>query len=153
LAVPDQLGQFSFDLKLSDSASPPQTAQATFSLPVVPIPPTIHVRDVPRGIVGRPYSLGLAGLNGTPPYSWSISGGSLPPGLTLDSQGLILGTPTTAGNSVFAVLLTDSGAPPQTATATMSIQVLAHALGRNDTIVTATPIGNRSNKWFYQSLR
>src|SRR5262249_12024238 len=111
---------------------------------VVPIPPTIHMGNVPRGIVARPYSLGLAGQNGTPPYTWSISNGSLPSHLTLDSQGLIQGTPDTAGNSTFNVTLTDSGTPAQSANATITIQVLAHALGRNDTIATATPIGNGS---------
>ncbi|MBU1167045.1 putative Ig domain-containing protein, partial [Patescibacteria group bacterium] len=35
---------------------------------------------------------------GQTPYSWSISGGSLPPGLSLSTSGFITGTPTTAGN-------------------------------------------------------
>jgi hypothetical protein len=137
-----QLGTYSFDVKLTDSASPPQQAQATFTVHVVPLPPFINIPVLPRGIVGRAYSFGLSGQHGTPPYSWSISSGSLPDGLMLDSQGLIHGTPTTVGNPSFTVLLTDSGAPTQTSTAILSIQILAHALGRNDSIATATPISN-----------
>jgi hypothetical protein len=39
-----------------------------------------------------PYSVTLQAANGTPPYSWSVSAGSLPPGLTLNSlTGLVSG--------------------------------------------------------------
>jgi hypothetical protein len=39
--------------------------------------------------------------------SWSISAGSLPPGLSLGSSGAISGTPTTAGAYSFIVQATD----------------------------------------------
>jgi hypothetical protein len=138
--VPTQLGDFSFDVNVQDGASPPQTAQATVTLHVLPKPPVVTLVQFPRGIVGRAYSASLAAQFGTPPYSWSISSGNLPPGLVLDSQGEITGPPTGAGTFSFTALVTDSGAPVQTATGNFSIQILAHALGRNDSIATATPV-------------
>src|SRR6185295_19293824 len=50
------------------------------------------------GKVGVVYSSALVAGGGTPPYTFSITGGSLPSGLTLNpSTGAITGTPTTAG--------------------------------------------------------
>jgi hypothetical protein len=66
----------------------------------------------------------------------------LPPGLTFDSAtGYIDGTPTQAGTFNFVAQGTDSGQPVQTATANDFIQV-RKGLGRNDSIATATPLGN-----------
>ena len=139
--TPTQLGHYSFDLKLSDSASPPQTAQATFTMDVVPIPPRINAITAPRGIVGKPYDLALSGTDGTPPYTWSKNG-EVPDGLVFDSQGSLHGTPTKAGSFGFSVFLTDSGTPAQTASGSVFLMILAHALGRNDSIATATPLSN-----------
>ena len=51
---------------------------------------------LPPATVGTAYSAALAARAGNPPYTWAISGGSLPGGLTLDSStGVISGTPTT----------------------------------------------------------
>jgi hypothetical protein len=70
----------------------------------------------------------------------------LPPGLTLDSTtGFIDGTPTQVGTYNFVVTGTDSGNPAQTATANDFI-LIRTGLGRNDTIATATPLGNSANQ-------
>ena len=140
--TPTQLGSYSFVVHSQDSAVPPEQLDTTLTVNVVPAPPQIKTTTLPRAIVGRAYSASLGAVQGTPPYNWSISTGSLPAGLMLDSQGLIHGTPTGAGISQFAVHLADSGTPVQTADANLSINVLAHALGRNDSIATATPISS-----------
>jgi len=59
---------------------------------------------LPDGIVAEPYSASLVAIGGTPPYTWSIVSGALPPGLSLGEQtGTISGSPTTAGASSFTV--------------------------------------------------
>ena len=64
---------------------------------------------LPQGTVASAYSQTLAASGGTPPYSWSVSAGSLPTGLNLNaSSGAISGTPTTVGNPTFTVRVADS---------------------------------------------
>jgi hypothetical protein len=62
-------------------------------------------------IIGRSYTATLAGTGGTTPYHWSLSGGTLPAGLTLQPTGAITGTPTVRGTSTFTVALKDSATP------------------------------------------
>src|SRR5579862_9805051 len=62
-------------------------------------------------IVGEPYSLPLQASGGTAPYSWSISAGTLPPGLKLNHSGRISGVPTSTGSYHFTVAVSDAGIP------------------------------------------
>ena len=79
----------------------------------------------PRGRWVRRPSTTLAGSGGTTPYSWSISAGALPGGLTLGAKtGTISGTPTASGTFSFTAEVTDSTAPTaQTATKLLSLTV------------------------------
>jgi hypothetical protein len=129
-------------VRLQDSASPPQTAQSTLTFTITPIPPVIANGILPDGVVGKAYSWGLAARNGQPPFAWSLIAGAFPPGLTLDSLGLIHGTPTTAGSYTFGLQISDSFTPPDTTQANATITVHAQPLGRNDSIATATPLTN-----------
>lgn len=69
--------------------------------------------------VGVPYSATCTAAGGTAPYNWAIVAGSLPPGLALSSTTgtsvTVNGTPTTIGAYSYAVQVTDTTAPPQTA--------------------------------------
>ncbi len=62
---------------------------------------------MPEGIVGTPYSFQMKAREGCPPYSFFVISGSLPAGLTMPSNGLISGTPTTPGSSSFWIDVTD----------------------------------------------
>ena len=66
---------------------------------------------LPAGAPQLAYSTTLAATGGTGPYSWSVTKGSLPAGLTISSLGVISGTPTQAGNSAFTVRVKDSDSP------------------------------------------
>ena len=59
--------------------------------------------------MGTAYSQTLAASGGTTPYSWSVSAGSLPTGLSLNAaSGGIAGTPTSTGTSNFTVKVADA---------------------------------------------
>jgi large repetitive protein len=51
----------------------------------------------PKAHVGQPYNLQLLAKAGCDLYRWEITNGSLPPGLTMSSSGLITGIPTASG--------------------------------------------------------
>ncbi len=66
---------------------------------------------LPPGKAGTAYTTQLTGTGGSgPPYTWSLADGSpaLPAGLELGGDGVLHGTPTTAGISYFFVRMTDA---------------------------------------------
>ena len=90
----------------------------------VALPLTVSTTSLASGSVATAYSATLAATGGQTPYAWSISTGSLPPGLALAaSTGTITGTPSTAGSWTFTVLATDGGSPVRTATGSLTITV------------------------------
>ena len=68
--------------------------------------PKITTESLPDGTVGTAYNQTLQADNA--PTQWSVTSGSLPNGLSLNSDGTITGTPTTEGTSTFTVTATDS---------------------------------------------
>lgn len=80
--------------------------------------PTITTESLPEGTVNQLYSatLEVTGNN----ITWSLDSGTLPDGLTLDSNGTIAGTPTAAGTSTFTVTATnDAGSASKEYTLTI----------------------------------
>lgn len=68
----------------------------------------ITTASLPGGSLGVAYSATLAATGGQTPYTWSVSAGSLPAGLSLSSAGVISGTPTAPGTASFTVQVVDS---------------------------------------------
>jgi Putative Ig domain len=59
--------------------------------------------------VGIAFTATVSATGGRAPYTWSLTGGTLPPGLTLDpATGTITGTPTAAGSFAATLTVTDS---------------------------------------------
>jgi large repetitive protein len=83
----------------------------------------ITTTSLPDGQVGLQYNDALAASGGVGPYAWSVAGGSLPPGLTLGTNGTIGGSPTAGGTFSVMVAVTDSENPPVTVTAPFTIAV------------------------------
>jgi Putative Ig domain len=125
--IPSQAGNSSFTVQVTDSSSPEQTAKAQLSISVAATTASVQIvsSSVPSGLVGSSYSTTLAATGGTTPYSWDISSGALPAGLTLSSAGTISGTPTGAGTFSITVKVTDSGSPATSASANLSVTIAA----------------------------
>lgn len=145
VGTPTQLGSYSFVLQVSDSGTPPVAASQAYTLNVTPPPLSVQGNLLSPAPVNVLYHSQIPISGGTAPYTFSISSGTLPPGLTLDpATGFVDGTPTEVGTYNFTASGTDSGSPVQTATANDFIQI-RKGLGRNDSIATATPLGNSAN--------
>src|SRR6185312_13122457 len=69
---------------------------------------TLSPATLPGGTVGSAYSQTLAASGGTGGYSFALSAGTLPAGLSLTSAGVLSGTPTTATTYSFTIKATDS---------------------------------------------
>jgi hypothetical protein len=63
---------------------------------------------MPNGFIGIAYSTPMAATGGVGPYTFAVSGGAAPTGLTLNPAGTWAGLPTTAGLYNFEVTATDS---------------------------------------------
>jgi putative Ig domain-containing protein len=89
-----------------------------------PLPLAVTTTTLPGGVPNQVYAgATLQASGGIPPFTWTITSGSLPAGLSLASTGVISGTPTAVGTANFTVQVADSEAPSMTATANLSITV------------------------------
>lgn len=122
--TPTTAGTSNFTVQASDSSSPQLTATKALSITVIPVL-SIATTSLPSGITSTAYSANLTSTGGSGPITWSVSVGTLPAGLKLNSgTGAIAGTPTTAGTSNFTVQAADSGAPQQKVTEPLSITII-----------------------------
>jgi hypothetical protein len=72
----------------------------------------INDTAVPGAAVSSPYAYQLQTSGGSPPHSFRISSGDLPPGIALTSEGLLTGTPIAPGSYAFYVEAKDAWNPP-----------------------------------------
>ncbi|MHB1761485.1 MAG: G1 family glutamic endopeptidase, partial [Acidimicrobiales bacterium] len=128
--VPSTQGNFGFTVQVTDSTAPsPEVASEALAISVVPTPLAISTASLPEGTAGSSYSSSLSASGGTPPYSWTITAGALPPGLDLSTGGTISGVPSTQGNFGFTVQVADSTAPsPEVASEALAISVRTSAV-------------------------
>ena len=112
----------STSLCLMDGSGSAEIFESTYTASSSPL--TITSIGLPPGTVGVSYSAQLSATGGTSPYSWTVTSGSLPVGLSLDgSTGVISGIPTAAGSSTFTVTVTDSASSPATSSQSLSITI------------------------------
>ncbi len=129
--TPSATGTGNFTVAVADSSSPVQTKSVSLSIAVASsAPPALTISaSLPSGTAGTAYSNPMSASGGTPAYTWSISAGSLPPGLTLAATtGIISGTPIISGTFNFTASVSDTGSPVQSQSAATSI-VIAPAQG------------------------
>jgi large repetitive protein len=118
--VPTGSGIASFTIQVSDGSNSVATKATTLTIIV---DPTVTFSP-PAGQVSVAYSQLPAVSGGTSQYSWTISSGSLPGGLTLNaSTGAVSGTPTTVGSYLFMISATDADGQTGTLAVTIVIGV------------------------------
>jgi Putative Ig domain len=144
--TPTAAGGYGFTVAVADSEQPPSVANQSFGISVNAAL-QVMTTSLPNGYPSISYSATLAATGGLTPYSWTITQGALPVGLTLSAtSGVISGTPTGAGTSSFTVQVSDSETPATTATAGLSI-VINPPPPRSAALYTATPGGLFPGFW------
>jgi alpha-tubulin suppressor-like RCC1 family protein len=112
--TPTAIGTTSVTFTIHDANA--KTATKVVSMVVNPAV-SVTTGSLPSGVVGTAYSQTLAGTNGTSPYTWTST--VLPAGLSLSSDGVISGTPTTIGTTSVTFTIHDANA--KTATKVVSM--------------------------------
>ena len=147
--TPTQSGTFNLTVQAQD-----KNFQYQATMPLTILPAALSLKDglMQVGVVGRSFDHTVTITGGAPPYTFTLTSGSLPPGLQLNPQtGEITGTPQAPGLSQFTINLTDSLNSSQfPINKPDSILVTPAPLpSRNDTIAMATPIAPGT---YYASL-
>ncbi len=88
-------------------------------------PPSVTTTGLSLGTIGVPYTGSLAASGGLAPYSWSVASGALPPGMVLDPNGTITGTPTISGQYPVTFSVTDANFLSSDAALVISIRPIA----------------------------
>ncbi|MEP7353303.1 MAG: Ig domain-containing protein, partial [Acidobacteriota bacterium] len=105
--TPTAFGQITLPVTLVDSIG--SRATQTYTLTILP-QLILNTTTIPNAAVGTPYSLPLAASGGETPYTWTLTSGTLPSGLTLNANsGTIEGTPLNASSTNFTLRVTDNG--------------------------------------------
>jgi hypothetical protein len=132
--TPTSYGISTFSVTVTDSNGLISNP-VTFSLTVNPGPLTITTTSpLPSGLTETPYSQTLAATGGIPPYSWALTAGGLPAGLTLSAAGVVSGNASVAGVASFTATVTDSNASTASQTFSVSINIAPLAISTPTTL-------------------
>ena len=108
----------------------------------------VTTSSLPNGTTGQNYSAMLGAAGGLSPYSWTVTVGGLPQGLSLNTgTGGVTGSPTTAGTFSFTVQVTDGQVPFDTATRALSITVLPVSYPALAITTTSLPNAKRNKNY------
>jgi hypothetical protein len=69
---------------------------------------TVNPPTLPNGFVGTAYNQTVTASGGASPYTFMVSGGMLPGGLSLSAAGVLSGMPAAVGSFTFTVKATDN---------------------------------------------
>ena len=128
---------FAYTATNASGTSSPATVTITVSPPTLSVTPT----TLPNGTQGSAYSQTLSASGGTAPYSYAITAGALPAGLTLNtSTGVISGTPSASGTANLTITATDANS----ATGARAYSLLINGLPPVAGAVSATVAANSS---------
>ncbi len=118
-----ELGEFDFTVSVTDSSTS-EVITKVFSLTVTEVLTFDVPTDLPQAYRNAAYYAPLTVVGGSGPYTWEITDGSLPDGLTFDSEtGMISGTPTVTGDFSITVQVTDSDSFAQVISETFDLSV------------------------------
>jgi Putative Ig domain len=119
---PSAAGATSFTVQASDSGGSQPVSQA-FSITINSQVKLSLSATTLSATQGQYFQDVLGANGGAAPYTWALTQGTLPAGLTLTSYGDITGEATASGTFAFTVKATDASSPAQTATAQITVKI------------------------------
>ncbi len=127
--TPTDEGTFNFTITATDSSggTGPYSGGRAYTIDVAAPVITVSPATLPPATQGVPYAQTITASGGTAPYSYSVTAGGLPSGLSLSSSGVLSGSPTVNGTFNFTVTATDSstGSGPYGGSQAYSFQINA----------------------------
>jgi len=138
IGTPTSAGPFNISVIVTDSGTPPlASAPSTYTIVINdPAPPIINATHAPvSGAASLPYSFTFTASSPAPPFTWKVSAGTLPAGLTLNPDGVLSGTPTVVGTSSITLIATDEF-KQDSAPQVFTIQIFAHGFEATGTMPT-----------------
>ena len=129
--TPTAAGTSTFTVQVTSAAAslPPLTATQSYTVVIYPVL-AITLATASSGSVGVVYSqvFTSTGGGGTSTYTWSVTAGAPPPGLTFSAAGVLSGTPTTAGTFSFTVQVSSQVPTIGVQTASQAFSIVIAAL-------------------------
>src|SRR5437868_14074711 len=129
--TPTAAGAFNFTITAIDANGCPGSRPYSIVITGAPQCPVIMVNPatLPPGIIGSSYSQTVSAVGGTAPYTFAISTGGLPPGLSITAANagtvVVSGTPTASGLFSFTITATDANGCPGSRLYSIVIPVLS----------------------------
>jgi hypothetical protein len=130
IGIPAAAGSYQFTITATGSSPADGAGSQAYTLQVTPavtlvLAPTslpgIEVSDCPSTLG---YAQPISAAGGTAPYTYAVTAGSPPPGLSLNqTTGVISGKPSALGTFTFTVTATDSAPSPDTGSQSYTIAV------------------------------
>jgi formylglycine-generating enzyme required for sulfatase activity len=145
-------GNYTANITVTDSRTPiNQSLTKPVSVIIQPVPTFgwSTTSPLPAGQVAFAYTTNLTVGGGRPGYTYVLSNGTLPFGLTLNnSTGVLSGAPRQAGTANFTITASDSDAPKNTASRPFALTIAPYGMtingsdvisGKRYSTITPTP--------------
>jgi len=119
---PMQAGLYTFTVDVADSAGSPAHAQKQITWRISELAPLFNSLPVAGTtlVVNQPYTQPLVFMGGSGSYTFTALN-AMPPGLTLNSSGVVSGTPTSAGTFFVSVQVVDTNSKSLTQNITFNV--------------------------------
>jgi hypothetical protein len=138
--TPMQAGTFSFTLLATDAYG--CTGSQSYALTIGCPSLTLTPMTLANGVLGTAYNQTLTASPAGGNYSYAVTVGSLPPGLTLNgTTGVLSGAPTAGGSYAFAVTTTGWGACTRTQSYNLLVTGTCSTITVNPTSLPAGALG------------
>jgi CSLREA domain-containing protein len=143
--TPTVIGTFNFTVTVTGFGGMCSTV-VPLSVTIICPALTLTPSTLPNGIQGTAYNQTLTVTPTGTMYTYAVTTGALPPGLTLNSNGSLNGIPTAGGNYTFAVLVTGWGTCAKTQSYNLLVTGTCATITVNPASLAAGTVGTAYNQ-------